>query len=166
MPIYEFYCSNCHMLFSFLSKTMDTKKRPMCPRCKKKELDRQISMFAMTGQKQEADGPDDLPLDEGKMERAITELAGKAENMNDDDPRQAVDLMRKFSSMTGIEYGKSMEEALNRMEAGEDPDAIEKEMGDLMDSEEEPFLLPGNKKKNSSKGKKKAPDKDPKLYEM
>ena len=42
-------------------------------------------------------------------------------------------MMRKLSDATGMKFGESMEEAMRRMEAGEDPDKIEDEMGDLLD---------------------------------
>ena len=32
-------------------------------------------------------------------------LAGEAENINEDDPRQAANLMRKLTDMTGMELG-------------------------------------------------------------
>lgn len=28
MPIYEFYCSDCHAIFNFLSRQMNISKRP------------------------------------------------------------------------------------------------------------------------------------------
>jgi len=56
----------------------------------------------------------------------------EAENVNEDDPKQMASLMRKFTSKTGINLGDSMEEAISRMEAGEDPDQVEKEMGDQL----------------------------------
>ena len=51
-------------------------------------------------------------------------LAGEADNINEDDPRQAADLMRKLTHMTGMELGSGMEEALSRMESGEDPESV------------------------------------------
>lgn len=163
MPIYEFYCSRCNTLYSFLSKSVNTTKRPSCPRCKKPKLERQVSAFALTGGAKEDDGPDDLPFDESKMERAITELAGDAENISEDDPRQAARLMRKFSQMTGMEFGEGMEEAIGRMESGEDPEKIEAEMGDIMENED-PFVLPGTK--GGGKTRREPPRRDGALYEM
>ena len=167
MPIYEFYCPDCHVVFSFLSKSIDTTTTPSCPRCEGKKLKREVSTFAVTGRAGEDDMADDLPIDESKMEDAITSLASEAEGMNEEDPRQAAKLMRKFSQMTGMEYGGGMDQALNRLEAGEDPDAVEKEMGDLMDGED-PFIMPGKRKGVGKGGGKKrgAPAKDPSLYEM
>ena len=164
MPIYEFYCDRCNTIFNFFSKTVNTSKRPKCPKCRTKTLDRQMSAFAFTGKAKEDSDADDMPFDETKMEQAMNMLAGEADKINEDDPRQAANLMRKLSDMTGLELGDSMNEALKRMEAGEDPDAIEAEMGDLLE-EEDPFLLP-DKKRAGPKGKRPAPVSDEKLYDL
>jgi hypothetical protein len=122
-----------------------------------------MSAFAVTGKATEDGDVDDLPFDENKMEKAMQMLAGEADKINEDDPRQAANLMRKLSDMTGLELGESMNEALKRMEAGEDPDAIEAEMGDLLE-EDEPFLLPG--KKGGKSTRKTAPKRDETLYDL
>ena len=77
-----------------------------------------MSAFAFTGKATEDGDADDLPFDENKMEKAMQMLAGEADKINEDDPRQAANLMRKLSDMTGLEMGPSMNEALKRMEAG------------------------------------------------
>ena len=164
MPIYEFYCEDCHTIFNFFSKNVNTTKKPKCPSCKTKTLSRQMSAFAFTGNAKEDSEMDDLPFDEGKMEKAMNMLAGEAENINEEDPRQAANLMRKLTDMTGMELGPGMQEALKRMEAGEDPDAIEAEMGGLLE-DEEPFLMP--EKKGRAKGAKRAaPRRDETLYDL
>ena len=164
MPIYEFYCEDCNTIFNFFSRSVNTTKKPKCPKCRTKTLSRQMSAFAFTGKAKEDGDMDDLPFDEGKMEKAMNMLAGEAENINEDDPRQAANLMRKLTDMTGMELGPGMQEALKRMEAGEDPDAIEAEMGDLLE-DEEPFLMP--EKKGGKKGTKRAaPRRDETLYDL
>ena len=164
MPIYEFYCKDCHTIFNFFSKTINVKKKPKCPKCKVNTLDRQMSMFAFTGNAKEDAGLDDLPIDEGKMEKAMQALAKETDNMNEDDPRQAADLMRKLTDMTGLELGPGMQEALSRMERGEDPEKIEAEMGDLLEGED-PFLLPGKKGKAGG-GRRPEPYRDETLYDL
>jgi putative FmdB family regulatory protein len=162
MPIYEFYCKKCHMLFNFFSSTINTEKRPLCPKCGKFKLERRMSLFARVknrGESEETPMPD---LDESKMEQAMGLLAKEAETMDENDPRQAANLMRKLSDMTGLNMGPGMEEALRRMEAGEDPDQIEEEMGDLLEGED-PFSF-GEKKSPSSR--KSPPRKDETLYEL
>jgi len=62
---------------------------------------------------------------------------------------------KKIHDMTGMEMGASMEEALRRMERGEDPEQIENEMGDLLEGED-PFVLPEKKVRASQ-----LPDKRP-----
>ncbi len=138
MPIYEFYCKDCNTIYKFFSRTVNTEKIPNCPTCKDVALERRMSLFAMTsGRKDDGDLGDDMPpIDDAKMEQAMTMLANEADKINEDDPRQAAQLMRKFSEVTGLEMGPAMEEALRRMEKGEDPDQIEEEMGDLLEDDE------------------------------
>jgi len=160
MPIYEFYCVRCNTIFNFFSKTVNVSKRPDCPRCGNK-LQRRVSLFSCIGKAKEDTGVEDLPFDESKVEQAVTRLAAEAENLNEEDPRQAAALMRKFTDMTGVQLGDGMQEALQRLESGEDPEKIESEMGDILENED-PFL-PGGKK---SRQKKSAPKYDETLYEL
>ena len=164
MPIYEFYCDRCHTIFNFFSRTVNTRKIPVCPRCKDNKLSRQVSMFAIAGRAKEDGDMDDLPFDEGQMEKAMQMLAGEAEKINEDDPRQAAQLMRKLTHMTGMDLGDGMEEALSRMEQGEDPEQIEAEMGDLLEGED-PFQLKG-KKGAHDRTRRRAPARDETLYDL
>ena len=163
MPIYEFYCEDCNTLFNFFSRTVNTDKQPPCPRCQK-QLQKQLSVFACTGKAKEEGGMENMPIDESAMEKAMQMISSEAGRINEDDPRQAANLMRKLTEMTGIKLGEGMNEALKRMEAGEDPDQIESEMGDLLQSEE-PFEFAGAGG-SGSKGKKPAPQRDETLYEL
>jgi hypothetical protein len=65
-----------------------------------------------------------------------------------------------------MNLGPGMEEAIRRMEAGEDPDKIEEEMGDIME-EEDPFSGQGTKTGLKSLKKKYLPPQvDDTLYEL
>jgi putative FmdB family regulatory protein len=171
MPIYEFYCATCNTLYNFLSRGIQPDKRPNCPTCKRIKLQKQISLFAHTGRAQEAPAggapqEPELPIDESKMERALDALAREADGLGDEDPRQAATLMRKFSDMTGMKLGDGMTEALNRLEAGEDPDQIEAELGDRLEKED-PFVMPEKEPRGRAKHTPKpAPRRDKTLYEM
>ena len=163
MPIYEFYCKKCHMIFSFFSASVNTEKRPLCPRCQKTKLDRQISRFATVRHREEQDDTAMPDVDESKVANAMNLLSQEVEHMDENDPRQAANLMRKLRDMTGMNLGPGMEEALRRMEAGEDPEQIEQEMGDLLE-EEEPFNFG---EKPSARGiKRRPPSRDETLYEL
>jgi len=166
MPIYEFYCEHCHTIYNFLSRTVNTEKIPLCPRCEDTQLQRKVSLFATISVRGDEGGGEDgmPPFDESKMEQAMGMLAREAEHMNDDDPRQAAQLMRKLSDATGMSMGPAMEEALARMERGEDPDQIEADMGDLLESEE-PFMQAA-KKGHAAERRRSRPNVDETLYEL
>lgn len=163
MPVYEFYCETCHVIFNFHSSSVNTSKRPTCPKCKVKKLKRLMSMFAYSKGAREDRGMDDLPIDASKMEKAMEVVTREAEAISVDDPRQAAKLMRKVTDVAGARLGPGMEETVRRMEAGEDPELIEAEMGDLIE-QEEPFIFEG---KNRGRTRKRRPPRhDEKLYPL
>ena len=162
MPIYEYYCDQCNVIFNFYSSRVNTSKVPSCPKCHKKELAKQISTFATITKGKEDSDDQFAGLDETKMEHAFESLMREAEHVNEDDPKQMASLMRKFTSQTGIHLGESMEEAISRMEAGEDPEQVEKEMGDLLN--EDDFSLESMKKNVLRQSHK--PRHDEKLYDL
>lgn len=165
MPIYEFFCDDCNTIFNFFSSRPNSDKRPACPKCGKAPLQKMMSTFATIGKAKEAESDDPLAgVDETKMEQALAGLMKEAEHLNEDDPRQMANLMRKFAATTGLNLGAPMEEAIARMEAGEDPEQIEQEMGDLMEGEE-PFSLEAIRKKMSA-GSRRPPMHDERLYEL
>jgi hypothetical protein len=57
-----------------------------------------------------------------------------------------------------------MEEALRRMERGEDPEQVEAEMGDLLESED-PFVF-NEKKGRGGNAARRAPIRDETLYDL
>jgi putative FmdB family regulatory protein len=161
MPIYEFYCRRCNTIFSFYSKSINTTKQPVCPRCGKETLRRFLSTFSVLQDSSKGEGEEALPFDEQKMEKALGALAREAETIDENDPRQAANVMRRLSDMAGLPLGKGMKEAIERMEAGEDPEKIEEEMGDIL--EEDPFELP---EKRVQKTRAPVPLRDDTLYEL
>lgn len=178
MPIYEFYCERCHTIFNFFSPGVNTTKTPTCPRCEKTTLKRQMSRFAMVKQVGDAgagaaaDEAGPGTPDEARMERAMEAFAREAETVNEDDPRAAAQMMRRFSEMAGMPIGPGMEEALRRIEAGEDPDAVESAMGDLLEGED-PFGAPGEgavgepgSGKRAAVARSRPPARDEKLYTL
>jgi len=139
MPIYEFYCPDCNTVYSFFSATIDTEARPACPRCGRPELGRRPSRFATLsaavregGEEGEADDPF-AGIDDSRMERAMEAMASEFEGMDDEhaepDPRQMSRMLRRFTDLTGIEAGPKLRDILDRLDRGEDPDAMESELG-------------------------------------
>jgi putative FmdB family regulatory protein len=172
MPIYEFYCASCHTVFNFLSKRVNTVATPACPKCARITL-RKPSTFAMSRNRPEpspgetGDGQPGDPfanMDESQLSAAMDSIASDAEGIDENDPRQAANVMRRLFDATGMPMGGSIQEAIKRMEAGEDPEKIEEDMGDLLEAD--PFA-PDAVKKPSSRGVRVRPAAhDPELYEL
>jgi len=121
-----------------------------------------MSIFShLSGEKKE----EDLPIDESKLEQAMNMLAGEAERIDEEDPRQAAQLMRKLTEATGMNLSPAMEEALSRLERGEDPEAIEAEMGEILENEE-PFTWDASGKRGKAGRRALPPQVDDTLYEL
>lgn len=170
MPVYEYYCSPCHTIYNFRSAGFDAKKKPACPDCGNKKLEKQISMFAISKGRGEGDGDDDFPdLDETAIEKAMMALENEASGLNEDDPRSMAKFMRKLYDSTGLKLGDGIDEAIRRMEAGEDPDKIEEEMGDVLDADDMMMAgQSGNRKIDLQAVKRKLlpPKVDKTLYDL
>jgi putative FmdB family regulatory protein len=122
MPVYEHYCPDCHTIFSFFSRRVDTDTRPACPRCARPNLERQVSLFAISKARAEKEGGGEegdlaLPagLDEERLMRAFASLENEMGNLDDEDPRQAARLMRRLFESAGLKLGDGMVEAMRRM---------------------------------------------------
>lgn len=141
MPFYEFYCPNCHVIFNYFARRVNTTSRPDCPRCERPELERKASVFAISrgGRDSEVDdGMDGLPanLDEAALEKAMGAMAGDLDKLDENDPKAMGQMMRKLFDATGLKPNSEMQEALRRIESGEDPDQVEADMGDVLDSDD------------------------------
>lgn len=167
MPIYEFYCRDCHTIYSFLSRKVDTQTVPSCPKSGKHKLNRQMSRFAISKGRGETDdqGPQGMDFDDEKMEQAMMQMAGELEGADEEDPRAMAHMMRKLMQTTGMNLGEGMEEAIRRMESGEDPDKIEEDLGDILENED-PFGTGENKLKGVVRRMTEAPEEDPEIYDM
>jgi hypothetical protein len=78
------------------------------------------------------------PVEEAKMEKAMRVLEKEMAGMDEEnpDPRQLGRLMRRMSELTGEQMPEEMTEAVKRLEAGEDPEKIEEEMGGVFGEDE------------------------------
>jgi putative FmdB family regulatory protein len=139
MPIYEFACPKCRKIFSFLSKRMNPDRLPVCPKCGNKNLKKEMSRFAMTrGLSEPASGTsaaDEGPmpdLNDPRVARAIAEMERDMGQLDENNPRHMAHMMRKMQDiMPAGAMPKGMEIAIKRLEAGEDPEKIEADMGEL-----------------------------------
>jgi putative FmdB family regulatory protein len=139
MPIYEFACPKCRRIFSFLSKRLNPDRLPTCPKCGNKRMEKQMSRFAMTRSLKEpaaaASEPGDeaMPdMDDPRIMRAMSELERDMEHLDESNPRHLALMMKKMKSvMPAGTIPKEIDIAIKRLEAGEDPEKIEEDMGDV-----------------------------------
>jgi len=175
MPIYEFYSPDSNTTYSFLAKSMAFgEKTPRCPDDPSFVMQRKVSGFAFIGRAKDSVEDDAMgELDDAKMEKVMAELERDMAGLDQEnpDPRQMAQLMRKMSAMTGEELPGEMEEMIARLEAGEDPEALEEELGDSFDEMDDlggeggGELTPGEKMRLLRK-RLRSPRKDPALYDM
>lgn len=165
MPIYEFYCPDCHRVFNFFSRRINTEKRPHCPKCAWLELERKISLFSIAKGRNGSSAEELSGLDEAQMEGVLKSLAGEMESVDESNPKAMAQMMRQLYEATGLKLGAGMREAISRMESGEDPDQIEAEMGAILE-EEEPFLSASREGLKDTHRRFLPPPVDEALYEL
>jgi len=139
MPIYEYACPKCRVIFNFLSKRINPDRLPVCPKCGNKKMAKQVTRFAMSRGLKEplassAEGGPPMPdFEDPRVEQAMMELERDMEHMDENNPRHMARMMRKMKDlMPAGSVPKDLETAIKRLEAGEDPEKIEAEMGDLL----------------------------------
>jgi len=139
MPIYEYACPKCRVIFSFLSKRLNPEREPVCPKCGRTGMAKQVSAFALprglkeSAPKAEGDESPMPDLDDPRVERAMQELEQDMEHLDENNPRHMAQMMRKMKDlMPPGTVPKELDVAIKRLEAGEDPEKIEADMGDVL----------------------------------
>ncbi|HEX4952975.1 MAG TPA: zinc ribbon domain-containing protein [Thermoanaerobaculia bacterium] len=168
MPIYEFYCPDCHTVFSFFSPRVETQRQPACPRCGRPELPRRPSAFALVkaGRAEpEAEEPFG-DLDDERMEGAMASVFEEMGEGGEEDPKAMARMLRRFGEVAGMEPGPKMEEMLRRLEAGEDPESLEEELGGDLGEEDAGLDDFFQKRRQAKKGARGKPRIDKELYPL
>lgn len=170
MPIYEFYSPDTNRIYSFFARSLSfADKIPRCPDKPGARMERMVSRFAFTGRAKEpgAEGPDESdPAMERMMAEMEREMSGLDEN--NPDPRALGRMMRKMAEATGQSMPSEMEHMIKRLEAGEDPEKLEEEFGDVFDTMDFPGGGDGEDGQPAGGGprRRRAPERDPVLHEF
>ncbi|MFN2269577.1 MAG: FmdB family zinc ribbon protein [Anaerolineae bacterium] len=120
VPVYEYRCHDCKRRVSIFWRTfsdVDTESIA-CPRCSGTNLTRLISRVRM------------VRSEESRLDNLAD--PGGLPDLDENDPKSLGRWMRKMSAETGEDLGPEFNEVVGRLEAGEDPESIEKSMPDLM----------------------------------
>ena len=120
MPIYEYRCQDCHRRVSVFWRTFSEAETgaATCPRCGGTHLTRLVSRVRVI--RSEESRLDDLSD------------FGDLPDFDENDPKSLGRWMRKMSAEVGEDLGPEFDEVVGRLEAGEDPEEIEKSIPDLM----------------------------------
>ena len=77
-------------------------------------------------------GPPMPDFDDPRMARAMAEMEREMSHLDENNPKHMAHLMRKMKDlMPPGAIPKEMDTAIKRLEAGEDPEKIEADMGDM-----------------------------------
>jgi putative FmdB family regulatory protein len=126
MPIYEYRCEACGRRFSvFWRNFSDVKEdKIVCKRCGSDEVGRLVSKVRV------------VRSEESRMEDLADPSAWG--DLDENDPKSMGKFMRKMVNELGDEagdLGPEFEEVIDRLESGQDPEEIEKQMPDLLGDE-------------------------------
>ncbi|MCJ7623333.1 MAG: hypothetical protein MUO76_07500 [Anaerolineaceae bacterium] len=120
MPNYTYQCLDCKKGFELFFQYKDYGKMPVqCPHCESKQVNRKIGRIRFARS------------DMGRLaDMAVPEnLEGL-----DEDPRALGRMMRQMSNEVGEDMGPEFDEVINRLEAGQDPEQIERELPEFGES--------------------------------
>jgi putative FmdB family regulatory protein len=119
MPIYEYGCYACRKRVNvFFRSFSDVEtKEAVCPRCGGTNLKRLVSRVAF------------VRSEESRLENLAD--PGSLAGLDENDPKSIAHWMRKMGSEMGEDLGDDFNEVVDRLEAGEDPESIEKSMPEL-----------------------------------
>ena len=123
MPIYEYRCQKCRRRFSVFWRTfsqVDT-SQVTCKHCGSGKVTRLVSRVRL------------VHSEESRME----DMADPSNwgDFDENDPKSMGRFMRKMANELGDEagdLGPEFGEVIDRLESGQDPEQIEKDMPDLM----------------------------------
>jgi hypothetical protein len=84
------------------------------------------------GEPEDEGGP--MPnFDDPRVDRAMAEMERDMEHLDENNPKHMAHMLKKMKDiMPAGAMPKEMDVAIRRLEAGEDPDKIEEDMGDLL----------------------------------
>ncbi len=121
MPIYDYYCQNCQKWFEvFMSYAEYGTKPVICPHCQSKNVRRRVPKVRVA--KSEESRMDSLAGDFSDP----SALAGL-----ENDPQAMGRMMRKMGKEMGEDMPPEFDEVVDRLEKGQSPEDIEKDLPDL-----------------------------------
>ena len=120
MPEYQFFCQNCRKYFDvYFSYSEYGSKKPQCPHCLSSNVVRKIGRVRFARSEE-----NHLEIFDGLSDPSALASLGK-------DPKELGRFMQKMSGEMGEDLGPEFNEVVDRLEKGQSPEEIEKELPDL-----------------------------------
>ncbi len=117
MPSYDYRCDDCSKRSIIYQTYGEYGESPVvCPHCGSKNLQRIIGRIRIAKS-------EDARLDD------LSDPSGW--DLDENDPKSMAKMMRKMGNELGEDMPAEFDEVVDRLEAGEDPENIEKDMPDL-----------------------------------
>lgn len=81
-----------------------------------------------------AEGGEPMPdFEDPRVQRTMSEIESEMEHLDENNPRHMARMLRKMKDLLPTSAApRELEVAIRRLEAGEDPDKIEADMGDVL----------------------------------
>lgn len=118
MPTYDFICNDCNQRFDVFQTFAEYGKKPLtCPHCNSNNVRRRMTKVRIA------------KSDDARMESMADDFSGM-EGL-EDDPKAMGRMMRKMGKEMGEDLPPEFDEVVDRLEKGQSPEDIEKEIPDL-----------------------------------
>lgn len=118
MPTYEYRCLDCRQRVAIYQRYEDYGRVPVaCPHCGGSRLERRIGRVRVARSEESRLDTLSDPSDWG--------------DVDENDPRSVARMMRRMGSEMGEDMPAEFDEVVDRLEAGESPEEIEKDIPDL-----------------------------------
>ncbi len=127
MPYYDYICLDCKRRFDIFLTYAEYGARPVaCPHCGSGRVRRRLTRVRMARS------------EESRIESLVGDLSDpSALDGLEDDPQAMGRLMRKMGKELGEDLPPEFDEVVDRLEKGQSPEEIEKELPDLGKESEE-----------------------------
>ena len=118
MPTYDYICNNCNQRFDVFLTFAEYGNKPVtCTHCQSKNVRRRMTKVRVA------------KSEDSRMESMADDFSG-IEGL-EDDPRAMGRMMRKMGKEIGEDLPPEFDEVVGRLESGQSPEEIEKEVPDL-----------------------------------
>ncbi len=117
MPTYEYRCQDCQRRFSIFMTFAEYGNKPVaCPYCKSERVSRKIGRVRIA-----------------RSNESNLENLADPSNLEglEDDPRELGRMMRQMSQQVGEDLPPEFDEVVGRLEKGQSPEEIERDLPDL-----------------------------------